>query len=206
MRGLSLVFLPTALGFLNKPVEQMKFSELLIEGMHAINNITHLGNMAHDPDVIRMQQVLAALAKTIPLVAYDESITPLERRADGFLHQVFHPVDTARDKLHGLSWDVRHITQEHSAFIILRGLAIAFCLYILVGAIIMAKYYNANGVERIPHLSFWLAYPGLVVDGITFVADRLGFDTSSTGYQRLSVAVNGKTLGARDTFSQFEPI
>jgi hypothetical protein len=189
-----------------KPVEQMSFGELLNEGKEAINNITLIANMAHHPQVVRMQNVLNAFSKTLPLVTYDQSISPLERGADGLIHGVFHPIDTARNNLAGLSWDLQHITQEHSSFIILRGLVIFFCLYIIIGAFIMAKYYNADGVDRIPHLSFWMAYPGLVVDGIAFVSDRLGCDVSPSTYQRLSVAVASKNMGSRDTFSQFEPI
>jgi hypothetical protein len=190
----------------NKQVEQINFGELLKEGKEAMNGIASLPNMINNAEVIRMQKVLNAFSKTLPLVTYDQSITPLERGADGLIHEVFHPVDTAKDKLAGLSWDLRHITQEHSAFIILRGLVIFFCLYVLIGALIMTKYYNAEGIDRIPHVSFWLAYPGLVVDGIAFVSDRLGCDVPPETYQRLNIAVASKNVGSRDTFSQFEPI
>ena len=206
MRAFVFAMLAVPLASGNKPIDQMSFGELLKEGKEALNSITHTGNLSNHPEIIRMQNVLNAFSKTLPLVAYDQSISPLERGADGLLHEIFHPVLTAQEKLHGLSWDIRHITEESSAFILLRGIAILFCLYIIVGAMIMAKYYNADGLDRIPHLSFWLAYPGLVVDGITFVGDRIGFDMSSATYQRLTVAVGGKATGARDTFSQFEPI
>lgn len=189
-----------------KPIEQMSFGELLNEGKEAINNITLLANMAHHPQVVRMQNVLNAFSKTLPLVSYDQSISPLEKGADGLIHSVFHPIDTAGTNIAGLAWDVKHITQAHSAFIILRGLIIFFCIYIIIGAIIMAKYYNADGIDRIPHLGFWMAYPGLVVDGIAYVSDRMGCEVEPSTYQRLSVAVGSKQVGSRDTFSQFEPI
>lgn len=206
MRALVLVLHAFSLSAGTKHIDRMSFGELLKEGKEALNSISQAGNLTHHPEIIRMQKVLNAFSKTLPLVTYDQSITPIERGADGLLHEIFHPVLTAQEQLHGLSWDIRHITEESSAFILLRGIAIMFCLYVIVGAMIMSKYYNANGIDRIPHVSFWLAYPGLVLDGITFVGDRLGFDMSSATYQRLAVAVGGKSTGARDTFSQFEPI
>lgn len=189
-----------------KTIDQMSFGELLKEGTDAINGIASIPNMAGNVQVVRMQEVIKAFAKTLPLVTYDESISPLERGADGLIHEVLHPIDTVKDKIGGLSWDLRHITAPRSSFIILRGIIIFFCLYILIGAFFLARNYNAQGIDRIPHLSFWMAYPGLVVDGITYVSDRLGCDVPPETYQRLNIAVSGKNSGSRDTFSQFEPI
>jgi len=189
-----------------KTADEMTFAELLKEGKEAINKIAVLPHMAQEIHVVKIQEVLKAFSRKLPALALDETISPLESGIDGLIHEVFHPIDTAKAGLKGLSWDMRHITSDRSAFIILRGLIIFFCLYILIGAFLTAKYYNAHGIDRIPHLSFWMAYPGLVVDGIAYVADQLGCDVPPETYQRLNIAVASKNAGARDTFSQFEPI
>ena len=189
-----------------KPIEKMTFGELLTEGMDSVNNIAKEPSMPINPHVVKLREILMALSKSTPLVNYEESLSGAERQADKVIHDLFHPIESAENGLHGAYWDSQHLTSERSAFNLLSGILICISLYIMVGACIMAKYYNAQGVDRIPHLSLWMAYPGLVVDGIIFVADQIGFDTSSGTYQRLHVLTNNKSAGSRDTFSQFEPI
>jgi hypothetical protein len=191
-----------------KPIEQMTFSELLITGIEALNNVTMLPNVMGNIHVHRLQEVLRSLSKTLPLVTYDESISPIERGLDGLVHNVFHPVDYAERQVRGARWDARHITASGSASGILRGLALILCIYMLVGFIVLSKYYSAEGMERIPHLQFWVAYPSLVLDGIYYVKDLTGFSngmgTNGT-YERI-VNPSTKFGSGRDTFSQFEPI
>jgi hypothetical protein len=73
--------------------------------------------------------------------------------------------------------------------------------------VILAKYYDAQGMERVPHLSFWLSYPGLVMDGVHYLKDLAGFqNVGGVGYDRISTNSIKYPDASRDTFSQFEPI
>ena len=108
--------------------------------------------------------------------------------------------------LHGVKWDVMHITSDRSSFILLRGIIVIFLMYILIGMCIMTKVYDAQGHERVPHMSFWMTYPGLVADGVYYAKDLVGANACADGtYQRVANP-NNKFSGSRDTFSQFEPI
>lgn len=189
-----------------KPIDKMGFGDLLAAGVVSLSELAKLENMHANPHVIRLNGILSALSRTLPLVNYDESISGVERQADGLIHDLFHPIQTAENGLRGAYWDAQHLTSDRSSFNLLAAILVGLSLYIIVGACIMAKYYDARGIDQIPHLSFWMAYPGLVIDGIVFVADSIGFDITSGSYQRLQVLVNNKSVGSRDTFSQFEPI
>lgn len=187
-----------------------------------LNNITMVPVMRGNPYITHLQDVIKAVrvrvwfhfcnfflqfSKTLPLVVQDSSIGQIERGADGLIHDVFHPIETFEHGIQGASWDVRHITSYRSSFILLRGLVIVFLLYIICGMIIMVKYHNAQGIERLPHLSFWMSYPGLVTDGVFYVRDMVGLHGGGGSYDRLSNSSNVKFPDAsRDTFSQFEPI
>ena len=191
-----------------KPIEQMKFGELLDTGREALNNITILPQVAGSVHVHRLQEVLKSLSKTLPLVTYDDSINPIERGVDGLVHSVFHPIAFAEDHARGASWDVRHITAPGSAFGIFRGLMLVVFLYFVIGFIVLAKFYHAEGTERIPHAQFWVDYPSLVTDGVYYAKDLAGFnnDKDSNGTYERIVHSSTKFSSSRDTFSQFEPI
>ncbi len=72
----------------------------------------------------------------------------------------------------------------------------------------MTKYYDAQGIERLPHMSFWVSYPGLVTDGVFYARDLVGMSSGgvSGAYDRISSTSAKFPDASRDTFSQFEPI
>jgi hypothetical protein len=194
--------------FDTKPIEQMGFGELLDTGREALNNLTVIPLVRGNVHLLRLQEVMKSLSKTLPLVTYDSSITPIERGVDGLIHNALHPVEFLGNEYRGASWDFRHITERDSAYGLLRGLVIIMLLYFIIGFIIMAKYYKAEGPERIPHAQFWMAYPSLVMDGINYARDQVGITSdkgNSTSYERIA-DTSTKFHGSRDTFSQFEPI
>lgn len=191
-----------------KPIEQMGFGELLDTGRQALNNLTVIPQVHGNIHLLRLQEVMKSLSKTLPLVTYDSSITPIERGVDGLIHSAMHPVDFAKEKYKGTSWDVRHITEAEAASGLLRGIVIVMLLYFIIGFIILAKFYKAEGIERIPHAQFWVAYPSLVMDGVNYARDQVGIGSnkdSSGSYERIADP-SAKFSGSRDTFSQFEPI
>ena len=191
-----------------KPIEEMGFGELLDTGRQALNNITMIPQVHGNIHLLRLQEVMKSLSKTLPLVTYDSSITPIERGVDGLIHNAFHPIEFAKQEYKGTSWDVRHITEAEAASGLLRGLVIIMLLYFIIGFIILAKFYKAEGIERIPHAQFWVAYPSLVMDGVNYAKDQvgIGYSKDSQGsYERIADP-STKFSGSRDTFSQFEPI
>jgi len=191
-----------------KPIEEMNFSELLDTGRQALNSLSAIPLVPGNMHYLRLQEVMKSLSKTLPLVTYDQSISPIERGADGLIHNVMHPVEFAKEHYKGTSWDVRHITEAEAASGLLRGILIVMLLYFIIGCIIMTKYYNAEGVERIPHSQFWIAYPSLVMDGVHYAKDQVGIGSnreSNGAYERIADP-STKFSGSRDTFSQFEPL
>jgi len=189
-----------------KPIEEMSFKELLDEGRYALNNVAAINMMHSNPDVVRLQKVFTALSKTLPFVTYDKSIGPIERGADGLIHEILHPMTTAQDTLDVARSSISHPLSSRGPYHILTLLLIVFMLYILVGSIIMSKYYDARGTDRIPHMSFWLGYPGLVADGFNYLKQLIGSPVTSPSYQRIAVIASNKHHGSRDMFSNFEPI
>jgi hypothetical protein len=194
--------------FDSKPIEEMGFGELLNTGREALNNLTVIPMVAGNVHLLRVQEVMKSLSKTLPLVTYDASITPIERGVDGMIHNALHPVEFLGKEYKGASWDFRHITKPDSAYGLLRGLVIIMLLYFIIGFIIMAKYYKADGPDRIPHSQFWLAYPSLVMDVVNYARDQVGIGSdkgTNASYERIADP-STKFQGSRDTFSQFEPI
>ena len=189
-----------------KPIEEMSLKELLDEGRYALNNVTAINFMHTNLYVIRLQKVFSALSKTLPLVTYDQSIGPIERGTDGLIHEIFHPMATAQDTFDVARSSLSHPLSSREPYHILVLLLIVFMLYILVGSIIMSKYYDARGTDRIPHMSFWLGYPGLVADGFDYLKQLIGSPVTSPSYQRIAVIPNHKHHGSRDMFAHFEPI
>ena len=191
-----------------KPIEEMSLGELLNTCREALNNLTLIPHVHGNAHVGRLQEVFKSLSKTLPLVTYDTSISPIERGVDGLIHNALHPVEFVKNEYTGASWDVRHITQPDAAYGLLRGLVIIMLLYFVIGFVVLTKFYNAQGVERIPHSQFWVAYPALVMDGVVYVRDQIGIGgdkIASGSYDRI-VDSSNKFSGSRDTFSQFEPI
>ena len=106
--------------------------------------------------------------------------------------------------MEALRWDASHITTSRSAVHILIFLLISFLLYIIVGSIVLTKFFNAEGIDRIPHLTFWMSYPGLVLDGLNYIRHSIGCFSNEKFTQTSNYST--KFAPGRDTFSQFDPI
>eukprot|EP01080_Neovahlkampfia_damariscottae_P002849 gene2849-4692_t len=64
-------------------------------------------------------------------------------------------------------------------------ISISICLYLILGMIIKKLIYNSNGIEMIPHITFWKDIPILVKDGFIFLI-TCG-KRSSSGYDDLDL-------------------
>ena len=128
-------FLPVVFGAVTgpveppKPIDRMSFGELLTAGMDSVNDIAKEQSMHMNPHVVRLREILNGLSKTLPLVNYEESLSGMERQADGFIHDIFHPIETTEDKLRGAYWDAGHLTSDRSSFNLLFGGYTINCVY-----------------------------------------------------------------------------
>lgn len=61
-----------------------------------------------------------------------------------------------------------HLGQFGSAQALLRVVIIFAIIYLLVGSFIKYQMMAASGINIIPHVGFWLDYPQLVLDGVTY--------------------------------------
>ena len=178
----------------SKPVDDMNLDELLVEGKKLTGE---LGKIPTAVDgVNKLNHVLDSIQKKIP--AHLAHTSGLEQSVDSAVHVAFHPVETLEGELSGGWWDLNHLTENDSGWTILKTIFIFGFLYIAVGMCIMQKYFNARGIESVPHLSFWVSYPGLVADGAAFVADRLGFGSPPNTLK--------SDISSRNTFDQFVPL
>lgn len=180
-----------------KPVDQMTSSELF----HAAKVIT--ADLSKQPlvaaKVHELDHILDSIAKHVPAHGHLEHASAVEQSVDSVVHAAFHPIETAEQELAGGWWDLRHPTAPDSAWILLRGIFVLACLYVCVGMWVMRAHFNASGLESVPHLSFWMSYPGLVSDGVYFVLSKMGLAGSSSNAEKSdSFSLN--------TFSQFQPI
>lgn len=77
-----------------------------------------------------------------------------------------------------------HITNQYAATELLRAVIFWGLVYLGVGCFIKYQLHGAQGINMIPHISFWLEYPNLVSDGVKFsrllVENWLGLTPSSS--------------------------
>jgi hypothetical protein len=182
-----------------------------MSGRQIVNEIrTGLTKLALTPtvnmeEVNKLNRLINALEKHMPAHADGAPVSGMEQGVDTAVHAAFHPIEELRHQMGSFSYDVKHITGQDSAWGLLKGFLLIATLYLVIGMIIMRKVYDVSGIESLPHLSFWIAYPGLVMDGVSFVMDRLGFSSPAPLNGYTAVATKSGISG-RDTFSQFEPI
>jgi len=85
-------------------------------------------------------------------------------------------------EFHDITWNAEHIFDRNgAASATLRGLIMIAIVYVLAGSLF--KYQTgARGLDMLPHASFWLEYPNLVADGVTYskilIDDMLGVPRS----------------------------
>lgn len=114
-------------------------------------------------------------------------------------------------EVNSIVWNVEHIDHSNAAVGLLRGLLELAAVYLVIGCIYKHFAFGSQGLEMIPHLSFWMEYPALVADGVKYSMILVqgttgGFDVGSSS----SISGRGsggfQPIGARDrdTFSNFE--
>merc|ERR1711862_1024093 len=74
-------------------------------------------------------------------------------------------------------WNVEHIYHRNAASALLRGIIWIALAYVGIGSFF--KYQSgAQGLDMIPHVSFWMEYPAMVSDGVTYSKILLGLQAS----------------------------
>mmetsp|Transcript_89151 Transcript_89151/g.288259 ORF Transcript_89151/g.288259 Transcript_89151/m.288259 type:complete len:363 (+) Transcript_89151:78-1166(+) len=118
-------------------------------------------------------------------------------------------------EVHDTVWNVQHLENYGVATELLRGLFFAAVVYFVGGAAYKHQALGARGIDMIPHSSFWMEYPGLVVDGANYsmalvvellsgASARGGAGTGAGGGP--SGGLIGRGGADRDSFSNFEPM
>lgn len=80
---------------------------------------------------------------------------------------------------HDIAWNVEHIYHSNAASALLRGVILFGLAYVSVGSFF--KYQTgARGIEMIPHVSFWMEYPAMVADGVTYSKVLLGMQSGGS--------------------------
>lgn len=82
-------------------------------------------------------------------------------------------------ELHDITWTVEHLDRYGAASSLLRGLVLLGFAYVSIGSFFKYQM-GARGLEMVPHVSFWMEYPNLVADGMTYSKILLGLQSSSS--------------------------
>ena len=179
-----------------------------------LNQLSNENNLATNPTMMALRVNLAALIKLHPegananpnaIILGNDVQSYVEYAVDTSLHNILHPVSSLTEGTRGAIWDLRHPFAYRTLFNWLRGLLVFFILYSLVGCYYKANFEGATGLDRIPHLAFWLDYPQLVMDGVNFLIAKI-VGGSAAGLNFLASARDSKYISARDSFANFEPI
>lgn len=155
-----------------------------------------------DADVLVVKELLSSLTtsgmeSTSSGGGGASSATQASRNPGGhmgvgaFEHDASYFARNLRDGLPGLQremhdtmWNIENIEHYGAASSLLRGIIVVVFLY-LVGGSAMKYQGGARGPEVIPHLSFWMEYPKLVVDGMLYskqiVCEMVGMGAPAGG-------------------------
>lgn len=105
------------------------------------------------------------------------------------------PVKGIQREIKDTYWNIEHIEEYGKATILLRGVILWGFAYVLVGSFF--KYQTgARGIDMIPHIGFWMEYPKLVEDGVTYSKVLMGMQAGSFGGDLLSGGIPGRSGGA----------
>lgn len=107
-------------------------------------------------------------------------------------------------------WNVEHLQNPGVAYGLLRGVILIALVYVVSGSAIKYHSMGARGIEMIPHQGFWMEYPNLVLDGVSYakilVSGLMGQQSVRTfsgggggGFQ------GGRNHCERDNLGNFEP-
>jgi len=79
-------------------------------------------------------------------------------------------------EFHDIAWQVEHLDRYGAASSLLRGLILLGFAYVSIGSFFKYQM-GARGLEMVPHVSFWMEYPTLVCDGMTYSKILLGLQS-----------------------------
>lgn len=92
-----------------------------------------------------------------------------------------------------------HLGTFGSAQSLLRVVIILAIIYLLVGSFIKYQLMGASGINAIPHVGFWLDYPQLVIDGVTYskilLDGAMGKAPRSQNFEDLYGGLDGSVRG-----------
>lgn len=100
-------------------------------------------------------------------------------------------------EMHDTMWNIEHIYHRNAASNLLRGVILIAFFYVSVGSFF--KYQTgARGMDMIPHVSFWMEYPAMVADGVTYSKTLLGIQSGGAS-GALSGGIRSGGAGAFET-------
>lgn len=135
----------------------------------------------------------------------------------GFSHDYNYLMKNLRDgvpgmerEIHDTVWNIEHLENYGMATSMLRGILELAAIYLIVGC--GYKYYatGAVGMDMIPHISFWMEYPALMMDGVQYAKNAFGAgDGFASGASGGGASRAGfepiRSSSERDSFASFEP-
>lgn len=99
-----------------------------------------------------------------------------------FAHNLKDGLPGLQREVHDTMWNLEHIQQQGVASELLRGVLLMSLMYLGVGCAYKSQVDGAKGLNMVPHIGFWRAYPKLVSDGWTYLwmilGDLLGMQSS----------------------------
>lgn len=99
-------------------------------------------------------------------------------------------------EIHDTVWNIENFGHRDAALHLFRGVILVGVAYVSIGSFF--KYQSgATGMDMIPHISFWMEYPNLVADGVTYSKILLGLQ--SPGGEKLSGGIRSGGAGAFET-------
>eukprot|EP00403_Amphidinium_massartii_P011699 CAMPEP_0178415698 /NCGR_PEP_ID=MMETSP0689_2-20121128/23684_1 /TAXON_ID=160604 /ORGANISM="Amphidinium massartii, Strain CS-259" /LENGTH=343 /DNA_ID=CAMNT_0020037023 /DNA_START=179 /DNA_END=1210 /DNA_ORIENTATION=- len=102
-------------------------------------------------------------------------------------------------------WNVEHIHQHGASSTLLRGIIWIALIYLGIGVTYKHQVLGARGLDMIPHVGFWMEFPGLVVDGMRYSAMAVSEIVGNGGLESRNSGFQPMGGSARDTFTYFEP-
>lgn len=71
-------------------------------------------------------------------------------------------------EIHDTVWNLEHLERRGVATELFRSIVMLGCVYVALGCLIKSQMHGARGMEMIPHIGFWMEYPKLCADGVTY--------------------------------------
>lgn len=164
------------------------------------------------PQVQTLSAVQSAPAAPATPAQQDSVLGPWSKDISYFAGNVQQGIPGLQREIHDTVWNVEHLQQRGVASELLRSIVLVGLLYLAVGSAIKYQSMGARGIDMIPHLGFWMDFPGLVKDGVGYaqylVLDMMGKDQRSTiigGQSGGMASFQPKSSSERDSFGNFEP-